>query len=68
MDDLFSLLDAEEYTTDPEWQQVVQNEVQPELSGILKRVRVCSRNIKRELSGAITNVILVLCRVSTTYN
>lgn len=68
MDDLFSLLDAEEYTTDPEWQQVVQNGAQPELSGILKRVRVCSRNIKRELSSAITNVTFVFCRVSTTYN
>lgn len=68
MDDLFSLLDAEGYTTDPEWQQVVQNEAQPELSGILKRVRVCSINIKREFSSAITNVTFVFCRVSTTYN
>lgn len=35
----FFLLDPVESTDpDPEWQKVVQNGVEPELSGILKRV------------------------------
>lgn len=34
----FFLLDPVESTADADWQEVVQNGVQPELSGILKRV------------------------------
>lgn len=58
MDDLLSL-DIGDYADNPEWQEVVQNGAQPELSGILKRVSGAYR--KREPIQELT-ICGSLCR------
>lgn len=61
MDDVFLFLDANQFA-DPEWENVVKNEAQPELSGILKRVSFKIPDFPRVWN----NFVLISFRDSTT--